>query len=88
MGITIFKVFVWGGILSAIRLEITFYGSARTWQSRDTKLKILIQLAPKFKDKCSFHNETNTVKHLIFAYQNLTILKDILAYLNFCGFSI
>ena len=29
MGITIFKIFTWGGILSDIRSEITFYGSAR-----------------------------------------------------------
>ena len=29
MGITIFKNFIWGGISSDIRLEITFYSSAR-----------------------------------------------------------
>ena len=29
MGITIFKIFIWGGISSDIRSEITFYGSAR-----------------------------------------------------------
>ena len=29
MGITIFKIFIWGGISSNIRLEITFYGSTR-----------------------------------------------------------
>ena len=28
MGITIFKIFIWGGISSDIRSEITFYGSA------------------------------------------------------------
>ena len=28
MGITIFKIFIWGGITSDIRSEITFYGSA------------------------------------------------------------
>ena len=28
MGITIFKIFIWGGILSDIHSEITFYGSA------------------------------------------------------------
>ena len=28
MGITIFKIFIWGGISSDLRLEITFYGSA------------------------------------------------------------
>ena len=28
MGITIFKIFIWGGILLDIRSEITFYGSA------------------------------------------------------------
>ena len=27
MGITIFKLFIWGGIWSDILLEITFYGS-------------------------------------------------------------
>ena len=26
MGITIFKLFIWGGISSDIRSEITFYG--------------------------------------------------------------
>ena len=29
IGITIFKVFIWGGISPDIRSEITFYGSAR-----------------------------------------------------------
>ena len=29
MGITIFKIFIWGGISSDILSEITFYGSAR-----------------------------------------------------------
>ena len=28
IGITIFKIFIWGGILSDICSEITFYGSA------------------------------------------------------------
>ena len=28
MGITIFKIFIWGGISSDIRSEIRFYGSA------------------------------------------------------------
>ena len=28
MGITIFKIFIWGGISSDILSEITFYGSA------------------------------------------------------------
>ena len=28
MGITIFKIFIWRGISSDIRSEITFYGSA------------------------------------------------------------
>ena len=28
MGITIFKIFIWGGISSDIRSEITFYGSS------------------------------------------------------------
>ena len=28
MGITILKIFIWGGISSNIRSEITFYGSA------------------------------------------------------------
>ena len=28
MGITIFKIFLWGGVLLDIRLEIMFYGSA------------------------------------------------------------
>ena len=28
MGITIFKIFIWGGILSDIRSETMFYGSA------------------------------------------------------------
>ena len=27
MGITTFKIFIWGGILSDIRSEIMFYGS-------------------------------------------------------------
>ena len=30
MEITIFKIFIWGGISSDIRSEITFYGSACT----------------------------------------------------------
>ena len=30
MGISIFKIFIWGGISSDIRSEITFYGSAYT----------------------------------------------------------
>ena len=30
MGITVFKIFIWGGIPSDIRSEMTFYGSART----------------------------------------------------------
>ena len=29
IGITIFKIFIWGGISSYIRLEITFYGYTR-----------------------------------------------------------
>ena len=29
MGITIFKIFIWGGMSLDIRSEITFYGSAR-----------------------------------------------------------
>ena len=29
VGITIFKIFIWGGISSDIQLEITFYGSSR-----------------------------------------------------------
>ena len=29
MGITIFKILIWGGISFDIRSEITFYGSAR-----------------------------------------------------------
>ena len=29
IGITIFKIFIWGGISSDILLEIMFYGSAR-----------------------------------------------------------
>ena len=29
MGITIFKIFTWGGISSDIRSDITFYGSGR-----------------------------------------------------------
>ena len=29
MGITIFKIVIWGGILSDIRSEIMFYGSAK-----------------------------------------------------------
>ena len=28
MGITIYKILIWGGISSDIRVEITFYGSA------------------------------------------------------------
>ena len=28
-GITVFKIFIWGGISWDIRSEITFYGSAR-----------------------------------------------------------
>ena len=35
MGITIFKIFIWGGISLDIRSEITFYGSA----SRRHKIK-------------------------------------------------
>ena len=30
MGITVFKIFIWGGISSNIRSEIMFYGSADT----------------------------------------------------------
>ena len=33
MGKTIFKFFIWGGISSHIRLEITFYGSADASQN-------------------------------------------------------
>ena len=30
MGITVFKIFIWGGISSDIRSRITFYGCAYT----------------------------------------------------------
>ena len=42
MGITIFKIFIMGGISSDIRSEITFYGSAYL-----PKCKFWIQLSPK-----------------------------------------
>ena len=32
MGITIFKMFIWGGISSVIWSEITFYGSAENFR--------------------------------------------------------
>ena len=41
MGITIFKIFIWGGISSDICSEITVYGSAHISNNIPPKMKIL-----------------------------------------------
>ena len=49
MGITIFKIFIWGGISSDVRLESTFYGSTRTLPSNVISDRLSDDIPPKMK---------------------------------------
>ena len=72
MGITIFKVFIWGGISSDICLGITFYGSAR---SRIT-IKLNIQLY--------IRQYTSTNENFEYGYP-LWMLKPFSGFLFVCS---
>ena len=49
MGITIFKIFIWGGISSYIRSEITFYGSAYASPYNYISDRISHDISPQMK---------------------------------------
>ena len=71
MGINIFKIFIWGGILSDIRSEITFYSSHRDASNKYPK-HMLDWTNKKFRPLILIPNLNNTLIKILTCQDSTT----------------
>ena len=97
MEITIFKFFIWGGILLDICSEFTFYGSARASPFNyisDCTFRMSDNMSPQMKNLNTVISQNisldipRTSKTCMKTYENITFTLKIIAYRTYFKLSV